>query len=107
MRAWLGDGTLISKSVSAGSATSWRAHTTRRRLSSESQKGRATVKMRLIAYTLSAMLRALEPEQVKILIDDLLDRAEDMLAEHPVGMQAVGFLRAVIDVPDDFGGDED
>ena len=65
------------------------------------------MKTRLIVYVLSALLRALTAEQVKILIDGMLDQAEDMLEDNLLGMQTMGFIRQVIDVPDDISGDED
>lgn len=65
------------------------------------------MRSRFIGYALSLLIRALPIEAVKELIDDLLDPLEDKYKDNATVMQAIGFLRAVMSIPDDIGGDED
>ena len=65
------------------------------------------MKYRLIAYAMSALIRALPPETVKALIDDLVDKIEDQFTDNPVVMKTIEWLREITGIPDDVGGDPD
>lgn len=65
------------------------------------------MKWRLILSALAFVLRQIDPNDAKALIDDLLDKVEDSQADNAVVMQGVKLVRDVFSIPDDIGGDED
>jgi|15BtaG_2_1085339.scaffolds.fasta_scaffold00796_8 flagellar motor component MotA len=65
------------------------------------------MKLRLLITALRFVLSQIDPQMVKELIDDLIDKVEDRYAGQAVVMQACGMVRNVFSIPDDIGGDED
>ena len=64
------------------------------------------MKLRLLVTALRFVLSQIDPETVKELIDDLIDRVEDKYADQPAVIQGVGMVRNVFSIPDDINGDE-
>jgi len=65
------------------------------------------MKLRLLTTALRFVLSQIDPQTVKELIDDLIDKVEDKYADQPVVMQGAAMVRNVFSIPDDIGGDED
>jgi len=65
------------------------------------------MRTRFIAYAVTMILRSINPEDVKALVDDLLDRVEDRYATNPTVMGFINLARQSFNIPDDIGGDED
>ena len=62
---------------------------------------------RMLAAGLRFLLAQVDPQFVKEVIDDLLDKVEDRYAANALAMQAVQMVRLSFSIPDDVGGDED
>lgn len=62
---------------------------------------------RAIAYVVGLLIRTIDPQDVKELIDDLLDNVEDKYASNLPVIQVVNLVRMTLSIPDDIGGDED
>jgi len=65
------------------------------------------MKGRIAALALRILLQHVTEDVAKELIDDLIDKVEDRIKDNPAAMQAINYVRRVIDIPDDIGGDED
>ena len=65
------------------------------------------MKLRILTAGLRWLLSTLEPQFVRELVDDMLDKVEDRYAENALVMQAVALVRSSFNIPDDVGGDED
>lgn len=49
----------------------------------------------------------LDVQTVKEFADDLIDKVEDRLDGNQAAMASIAYLRKVVSIPDDIGGDED
>lgn len=62
---------------------------------------------------IESLQAAFPPQMVKEAIDDLLDKLEDKIKESETTLddvyaqKMIDYLRKVMDIPDDIGGDED
>ncbi len=65
------------------------------------------MRQRILAYAIAMLIRALPAQTAKELIDDFLDKIEDTFASNQTVLQAIVFVRQVLSIPDDIGGDED
>jgi hypothetical protein len=65
------------------------------------------MKGRIAALVLRILLTHVSEEAAKKLIDDFIDKVEDQVKDNPAAIHAINYVRRVIDVPDDIGGDED
>jgi len=74
------------------------------------------MKKRLLNLALSAVgeiLKKLPPDKAREVVDDMLDKVEKKIEESPSKIDdalvqpLLGFVRSVLSIPDDIGGDED
>jgi len=65
------------------------------------------MRTRLIVYILSTLLRQLEPQMLREVIDDMIDKVEDALQDNQIALKAIQLIRDTVGIPDDIGGDED
>jgi flagellar motor component MotA len=65
------------------------------------------MKLRLLVTALRFVLSQIDPQTVKELIDDLIDKVEIQYEKNATVMQAVAMVRSVFSIPDDIGEDAD
>jgi hypothetical protein len=65
------------------------------------------MKLRLLTTALRFVLSQIDPQTVKELIDDLIDKVEIQYEKNATVMQAVAMVRSVFSIPDDIGEDAD
>lgn len=74
------------------------------------------MKKRLFKLALSALgelIAKLPPQKAKEVLDDMIDGIEKRIADSPNKIDdallqpTINFMRRVLDIPDDVGGDED
>lgn len=65
------------------------------------------MKGKVLAYAIATLVKYLPEEEIKSLIDDMLDKIEEKVKDNKSAMDFIAWVRRIIDVPDDFGGDED
>lgn len=58
------------------------------------------MKARVIANLVAILLRSINPDDVKKLLDGLLDRVEDAYIGNPLVLNIVNLIRQSFDIPD-------
>ena len=65
------------------------------------------MRSRLVLFLFTQIINQLPPDTVKAVIDDVLDTIENRFTDNDAVLVSIAYVRRVIDVPDDVGGDED